>query len=163
MNDAVLTNIHATCVQIDNCGILLLGKSGCGKSDLALRLIAQKNAVLVADDRVDVKLHNGNLYGSAPAILSGKLEVRGVGIVEVPCVPQSKIVLAVELTPSWQDVERLPEKTFYQIGPYDIELIRLCPFEASAVDKVVIKLQTMLDKFKKNHKINDTTLRKTTC
>ena len=49
-----MLNIHASLVALDNKGILLLGKSGCGKSDLALRLIMEKGAKLVADDRVDL-------------------------------------------------------------------------------------------------------------
>ena len=44
-------NIHATTVAIENKGILIVGKSGAGKSDLALRLIMNKNAILVADVR----------------------------------------------------------------------------------------------------------------
>ena len=50
-----MINIHATLVKLKNKGILIIGKSGSGKSDLALRLIMDKKAKLVADDRVDIE------------------------------------------------------------------------------------------------------------
>ena len=50
-----MENIHATAVDIKGSGVLIIGHSGVGKSDLALRLIENKGAVLVSDDRVDLK------------------------------------------------------------------------------------------------------------
>ena len=73
-------NIHATLISFHNKGILLTGKSGVGKSDVALRMIMEKGAVLVADDRVDLVCANGNLFGSCPKNIRGLLEVRNVGI-----------------------------------------------------------------------------------
>ena len=49
------TNIHATCISYRDNGILLIGPSGSGKSDLALRMMMNKGAQLVADDRTDVE------------------------------------------------------------------------------------------------------------
>ena len=95
MNDAV--NLHATCIAIKHNGILLLGKSGAGKSDLALRLIENKNAILVADDRVDIKKIDDKIFASSPHTIKGLLEVRGVGIIKVPCLEQCDIKLAVNL------------------------------------------------------------------
>ena len=54
-------NIHATLVSLNGKGILLTGKSGSGKSDLALRMIMEYQAQLVADDRVDLVLKNGKV------------------------------------------------------------------------------------------------------
>lgn len=59
--------------------MLLRGPSGAGKSDLALRL-AVAGWRLVADDRVIVWASGGRLYGRAPAILSGLVELRGQGM-----------------------------------------------------------------------------------
>ena len=50
-----MENIHATCIALNNRGILLTGASGSGKSDLALRMILEKGAVLIADDRTDIR------------------------------------------------------------------------------------------------------------
>ena len=47
-------NIHASCVCIKNKGILFLGDSGSGKSDISLRLIADYKATLIGDDRIDI-------------------------------------------------------------------------------------------------------------
>ena len=81
--------LHATLVQLEQKGILLLGKSGAGKSDLALRLIENKGAVLVADDVVVLQTENGHLYGQAAENLRGMLEVRGIGIVPYPVLEKS--------------------------------------------------------------------------
>ena len=63
-------------------GVLLTGESGMGKSEIAMELV-RDGQVLVADDRVDVqKIHN-NLYGHAPELLRGMLEIRGIGIIDV--------------------------------------------------------------------------------
>ena len=55
-----IEQIHATAVLLDGKGVVLRGPSGSGKSDLALRLI-DEGAILIADDRVDVKIIDGQL------------------------------------------------------------------------------------------------------
>ena len=70
-----MTNIHATLVSFQNKGILLRGKSGSGKSDLALRLITMHGATLVADDRVNLCVQKNKLLGSVPHEIQGKLEI----------------------------------------------------------------------------------------
>lgn len=105
-----LANIHASCVAIGNKGVLLLGKSGAGKSDLALRLI-DGGAKLVADDRTILFMKNGALYARAPATIRGLLEIRGVGIVETPVRSQVRLALAVMLG---REGARLPQPQFYR-------------------------------------------------
>ncbi|MFR8204974.1 MAG: HPr kinase/phosphorylase [Alphaproteobacteria bacterium] len=68
----------------------LSGGSGTGKSDLALRLIMDKKAVLVADDRVELELRNSLITASAPLPLKGLLEVRGIGIMTFPVCLKSR-------------------------------------------------------------------------
>jgi len=58
------------------------GYSGVGKSETALELI-RRGHVLVADDRVDVTRIHNTIFGKAPEILRGMLEIRGIGIIDV--------------------------------------------------------------------------------
>lgn len=145
MNKLTMTNIHATCVSINSAGILLLGKSGSGKSDLALRLIMNKGAILVADDRTDIFPQEGKIFAGSPENIMGLLEVRGIGIVKMPFTQNIEVKLVVELAVNLKDVERMPELQEYEILGCSIPLIKLYPFEASAADKVVIKLNAVVD------------------
>ena len=109
MSDPV--NIHASCVAIGNKGVLLLGKSGSGKSDLALRLI-DGGAKLVADDRALLFRKDGVLYARAPDTIRGLLEIRCVGIVELPVRRQVRLALAVVLG---REGARLPKPQFWDL------------------------------------------------
>ncbi len=137
----MMENIHATCVSLNGKGILFLGKSGAGKSDLALRLITMFKAELVADDRVDIETTPQGLKASAPQNLKGLLEVRGVGIISLPVKPEIQISLAVELTE--EKIERLPEESFYSLCGKKVPFIKLNPFEASAPAKVLAALSLL--------------------
>ena len=145
---ATLT-IHATCVRLGRAtaafgvppglGVLLLGRSGSGKSDLALRLIAM-GAKLVSDDRTELYAAHGRLYGRAPARIAGLMEVRNVGIIKLPHAPHARIALVVELG---RGAERLPEHRHYR-APAALALatnaapplVRIAPHEASAAAKI---------------------------
>jgi len=129
-------NLHATCVAIEGYGVLLRGPSGSGKSDLALRLIDQStDAILVADDRVDVVARDGAVYASAPSAIAGMLEVRGVGIVRVTYKDTAKVHLLVDLMDAEQ-IARLPEPAFEEIFGVRLPRLALAPFEASATAKL---------------------------
>ena len=114
---------------------MLLGPPGSGKSDLALRLI-DRGALLIADDRVLVGPGVPPLL-SAPATIAGKIEVRGVGIVDMPHVAEVPAALAVRLDAV---SERLPEPQRFALGDGSVPLIHVAPFEASAVLKVELVL-----------------------
>ncbi|MEO7680691.1 MAG: aldolase, partial [Sphingomonas sp.] len=88
--------IHATTVAIRGRGVALLGASGSGKSDLALRLI-DRGAVLVSDDYTEIGAIDGVVMAKAPRTIAGLIEVRGVGIVTVPHLDNVEIALAVQL------------------------------------------------------------------
>ncbi len=103
------TTIHASCVAVGGKAVLLLGKSGAGKSDLALRLI-DDGGKLVADDACELFLRGGKLYARAPASIAGMIEIRGLGIVALPHVKNACVSLVVELEAS---AARLPERAFY--------------------------------------------------
>ncbi|MGI9483563.1 MAG: HPr kinase/phosphorylase [Hyphomicrobiales bacterium] len=113
------TLIHATCIAVGGKGVLLLGKPGSGKSDLALRLIDEPGrgtgdefltAKHVADDQVRLTRDGEKVLAQAPETLSGLLEIRGIGIVQVPYLPVVPVELVVELM-NEEAVERMPDET----------------------------------------------------
>ena len=126
--------IHGTAVVIDGRGVLLLGQSGSGKSDLALRLI-DRGAALVADDRVDLALVDGHLTMAPPRIGAGLIEVRGLGILRIGCVARAPLTLAVRLVPR-EAIERLPEPAYETFLGVRVRLVQIDPFELSAPVKV---------------------------
>lgn len=146
--------LHATCVALkrgdgDWSGILLRGPSGCGKSDLALRVINEmgpERACLVADDYMCVYGSDAQVEVRAPRTIFGKIEVRGLGIIELPALERVNVKLAFDLVDA-ANVPRLPEPRWLDMG-HDSErakipLFALAPFEASAVAKVVMTFDTL--------------------
>ncbi|MEG1030073.1 MAG: serine kinase, partial [Brevundimonas sp.] len=87
---APMQPIHATAVACRTAagwrGVLIQGPSGVGKSDLALRLIGQ-GWRLIADDWTHLWASDGALYAATPAVIAGRIEVRGLGIVAAPLWP----------------------------------------------------------------------------
>lgn len=137
------TNIHASCIFVHNQGVLLLGASGRGKSDLCLRLITSHQAWLVADDRVDLVVEDGQVLASAPANIKGMLEVRGVGLLKMESLDNVPVRLVVELTTARDKIERLPVPQFYRYENLQIPKIDLYPFDASAPDKIIAALMLL--------------------
>jgi hypothetical protein len=119
-------NIHASCVALGAQGVLLLGSSGAGKSDLALRLI-DGGAKLVADDRTLLFARGGALHAKAPASIKGLMEIRGVGIVKLPVRASVRIALVVRLG---REGARLPALRLYR-PPAALKLAT-CPPQISA-------------------------------
>ncbi len=76
-------SIHGTLVDVFGVGVLLLGKSGVGKSECALELI-EKGHRLVADDVVEIqRIDDLFLWGKNSEIISHYMEIRGLGIINV--------------------------------------------------------------------------------
>jgi HPr kinase/phosphorylase len=129
--------VHGSCVARDRAAVLLLGPSGSGKSDLALRLIGRGFA-LVADDQV---LLDDRDVG-APDTLRGMLEVRGLGIFQdLPVTEGATLALVVDLVPAG-GVARLPKPAARDIA--GVPGIALHAFEASACDKIAWALDAAL-------------------
>jgi len=116
-------------------GVLIEGSSGGGKSDLALRAMDQ-GFVLVADDRTLVFASQGRLFGRAPPVLHGLMEIRGLGLVAQGALPFSEIMLRVLCTASPDDTERLPDPVWEAVLGVSLPVLPLWPFEASAAAKL---------------------------
>ena len=98
--------VHASTVATDGRAVVILGPSGSGKSDLALRLL-DRGFTLVSDDQTLIKKDGERLMASAPPNIAGKLEIRGIGIVEMETLSNIPVALLVELT---SEIQRLPDE-----------------------------------------------------
>ena len=136
-----MINIHATLIDFNGKGILLTGKSGSGKSDVALRMIMDKGAKLVGDDRVILYRDGNDILGKAPDILAKKLEIRNIGIVEIDQFTDLvKVCLCVELSNDKDNLERMPQNKYIDILGMNIPQITLYPFECSTIHKIIQKI-----------------------
>jgi len=114
-------------------GVLILGPSGSGKSDLAFRLMSL-GFVLVADDQVSLWLSGGRVFGRAPDALTGLMEAHGYGILNVPHRAFAAIELIVDLTE--EESERMPEQATRDLIGVPVPLVRPRPREVTAAAKI---------------------------
>jgi len=132
--------LHATTVAKDGRAVLISGRSGSGKSDLALRLI-DRGFVLVSDDQTYLRIEGGKLVAAAPPTIRGKLEVRGIGIVEVECFDNVPVCLVVELA---GEIDRMPDDGRQRlILGAKIPLVGIDAQTASAPAKVAMALDLL--------------------
>jgi serine kinase of HPr protein (carbohydrate metabolism regulator) len=132
--------LHASCVAIKGLGVLIEGRSGEGKSDLALRLI-DRGAALVADDSTICQRQEGKLQACPPANIAGKIEVRGIGIVEMPFVERVPVALLIVILDS---PPRFPEdQRTRRIAGVDVPVLALAALEPSAPIKVELALSRL--------------------
>jgi serine kinase of HPr protein (carbohydrate metabolism regulator) len=130
--------LHAGCVAIAGRGVLIEGPSGAGKSDLALRLI-DRGATLVSDDYTNLSAVDGRVIASPPDTIAGRMEVRGLGIVDRPHLRH----VAVALVATIGAPERMPEPSTRQIAGIVLPVIVVAALEPSAP----IKIELALDLF----------------
>jgi serine kinase of HPr protein (carbohydrate metabolism regulator) len=136
--------LHASTVASDGRAVLIGGPSGAGKSDLALRLL-DRGFTLVSDDRTLVRREGDRLVASAPPNIAGKLEIRGIGIVDMETVDNMPVALFVELT---SEIQRLPDENRERpVLGVRIPLISIDAMSASAPSKVALALDRMGLKF----------------
>ncbi len=132
--------VHASTVALDGRAVLISGPSGSGKSDLALRLL-DRGFTLVSDDQTIVRKDGDRLLASAPPNIAGKLEIRGIGIVDMESTNDVPVALLVELT---SDIQRLPDDSRERpILGVPLPLISIDAMTASAPSKVALALDRM--------------------
>lgn len=132
--------LHASTVALEGRAVLLAGASGTGKSDLALRLI-DRGFILVSDDQTVVCRDKDRLLAAAPANIRGKLEIRGIGIVNLETAGDVPVALCVELT---REIERLPDAgRTRRVLDVDIPLVSIDAMTASAPAKVTLALDRL--------------------
>ncbi|MER1988077.1 HPr(Ser) kinase/phosphatase [Solibacillus sp. FSL H8-0523] len=135
---APTTAMHGVLVDVYGIGVLIMGKSGVGKSETALELV-KKGHRLVADDSVEIRQEGENmLIGNAPPLLEHLLEIRGIGIIDIMTLfgasairPFKRITLIVELE-NWD-----PERFYDRLG-LDEEKMKIIDTE---VTKLTIPIQ----------------------
>lgn len=155
---APTTAVHGVLVDIYGIGVLIIGKSGVGKSETALELV-KKGHRLVADDSVEIRQEAENLLiGSPPPLLEHLLEIRGIGIINIMTLfgasavrPYKRVTLVVELE-LWD-----PTKTYDRLGLdeekmriIDAELTKLTiPVQPGRNVSVIIEVAAMNYRLKK--------------
>tara|TARA_Y200000002_G_scaffold366190_1_gene356881 strand:+ start:780 stop:1205 length:426 start_codon:yes stop_codon:yes gene_type:complete len=137
-----LKRVHSSAIVLEDNGILIIGDSGSGKSDLALRLI-DSGATLISDDITICEKKKNLIYLSAPLETRGLLEVREVGIITVPFVEGIILRMIVKLEDG--GLERIPQKKNYKIFGQKIPMLTINGKNSSSVVKVKVKLNEIQD------------------
>jgi HPr kinase/phosphorylase len=132
---APTTSIHGVMMDVFGVGVLILGKSGIGKSECALDLILRGHR-LVADDMVFIQRRGPlALLGSGFEVIQHHMEIRGLGIINIRSLfgveairERKKIELVVELMAweAYQDYDRLGfEEEKYTILEVELPMLRI--------------------------------------
>ena len=112
--------MHATSVDINGSGVLIVGRSGSGKSSLAINLLAL-GSTLVADDQCKLVKKNNRIRISKPASLPNSIEIRGVGLVSVPMAVETSLDWVVNMDEA--ETERMPNLRFTEIDGYRVPTV----------------------------------------
>lgn len=131
--------IDGVAVAIGEIAVLLRGKPGSGRSDLALRLI-DEGARLISDEQVELERRDRSLFAltpeQMPPHLVGRIEARGVGIVPVPYVGSPVLLGWVFDMASEAEIERLPIAEQADYLGVTVPKLKLNPMASSATAKL---------------------------
>jgi HPr kinase/phosphorylase len=128
-----INHTHGVFVDIKGKGVLIIGKSGVGKSEVALDLI-YKGHRLIADDSVSFYKRNQNtLIGKPPSLLKNLMEVRGLGIIDIKklfgrqsVLSEKKLFLVIELKAFQKEIDCSKlEMTLNSFRLFDINIPKI--------------------------------------
>ena len=138
MTELSAETVHASAISIGGLGVLIEGRSGVGKSDLALRLI-DRGAELISDDYTLVQRREGRLYASPPDTIAGRIEVRGVGILTLPFARDIPVALVIRVEEQPERLPATPEQR--RMAGLTVPVIALPALEPSSPIKVELALK----------------------
>lgn len=138
------TQFHGTAVLLKSVShepsaVLLRGRSGSGKSDMAFRLIAD-GGVLICDDKVALERRIDKIYATSVDAIHSLLEVRNVGMLRFPVAEPSRLRLVVDLV-AREEVPRIPAWEAVDILGVAIPRFQLYAFDISSA----LKLRKMME------------------
>lgn len=116
---------NVTCVSVGGRGLLIEGEPGSGKSSLALALI-DRGATLVGDDGVTLERRGDAVWALPPPNIAGKLEIRGVGIIDMACA-EAPLALVLTLDP---EAPRMAEPATRELLGVDLPALAFRPGDA---------------------------------
>lgn len=139
--------IHGCLLSIYGRGILITGESGIGKSEITLELI-RKGHVMVADDAIEAKRIQNRILGSAPEVLHGMLEIRGVGIIDAikmfgasSVMPEIFVdcIISLERSNDQKPMERIPleDQEYRDIFNVSLPLIKIPVREGRSTSTII--------------------------
>jgi HPr kinase/phosphorylase len=159
---APATSMHGVLLEVFSVGVLLLGRSGIGKSECALDLVMRGHR-LVADDVVHIKRHGaGVIHGSGAELVKHHIEVRGLGILNIKDLlgiaavrDRKRIELVVELV-QWREDEEYDrlgiEERSFPILDVEVPLITVPVQPGRNIASIVeVAARNQLLKFEGHH------------
>jgi len=141
------TFVHGSLVDVYGIGVLIAGRSGIGKSEVALDLVARGHRLVVDDVVTVVRRTEGILLGRSNETLQYNMEIRGVGLIDIQSVfgirsirRQKRIEVEVELV-DWDKSEKydrlgLKEVTRNILGE-KLSLVRLPVYPGKNISVIV--------------------------
>jgi serine kinase of HPr protein (carbohydrate metabolism regulator) len=142
-------NLHGTVIRINELGILCVGASGSGKSELAFSLIVEAerwgaDCALIADDQFFVRIDDKTIVAECPSSIEGLIELRGSGIISMKS--EKSVALTFAITPEvTKGTERLPPigETYALFGPHVLPLMRIPPHSLTPYAKFSALVQNL--------------------
>lgn len=149
-----LQNHHGTMIELSGHGVLVEGKSGAGKTSLALGLIEHferngKPAILISDDQIFLEAvdqqSQHRLIAHRPLEIANKVEIRGFGIVKMASKSKSSVDLIVQLVCE-EEIERMPDEQFEERLGGRIPIVKVpAQHEAQSIRIVLAKMTELFD------------------